>query len=491
MSASRQFCVYPPMLSFQREGTSGPLLIQLHWLGGGAQTWREVNHGLAARGVQCAALDLPGFGESASIGGYTIQAMADHVVETIQALRPEPTPDQPWFIAGHSMGGTVAAVVARRALNGEPGLQGLRGLILVSASPPGPEPMSDAKRDDMLNTLGQPTGDTKQDRKHAAKFVDDNTGKLPLPDAVRERAIDGVLGMNRTAFRAWLEHGSNEDWRPFVGQIPLPALIFAGTEDGALGPDAQRTQTLPHFPQGQVLTLENTGHLAPLERPGELIEHITQFLTANGVTLAAPQQHPGPATAALMHSDNTSPKTLDVMDSRLASSLSWNASPEVFSPAELRTLRALAQAIVPDAGFDLAACIDAQLFANKGDGWRYATLPGDQEAWHRGLFSLDHAARQAHGVAFVALHPGQQHALLEQAGKGKLGKGLIATLHLTDAADAYTAEEMKTWFGDVRAEFTRLYIGDPRTMDRIGYTGFADDHGFTQIELGQQERFER
>ncbi len=479
------------MLSFQREGTSGPLLIQLHWLGGGAQTWREVNHGLAARGVQCAALDLPGFGESASVGGFTIQAMADHVVETIHAIRPEFAFGQPWVIAGHSMGGTVAALVARRALNGEPGLEGLRGLILVSASPPGPEPMPDAKRNDMLSTLGQPSGDARQDRKYAAKFVDDNTGKLPLPEAVRDRAIDGVLGMNRTAFRAWLEHGSNEDWRPHVGQIPLPALVFAGTEDGALGPDAQRTQTLPHFPKGQLITLEATGHLAPLERPGEVVEHITQFLAANGLELATPQQHPGPATANLMQSENTSPKTLDVMDSRLARSLSWNASSKVFSPAELRTLRALAEAIVPEAGFELAMCIDAHLYGNRGDGWRYAILPTDQEAWHRGLFSLDIAARQAHGVAFVALFPDQQRTLLEQAGNAKLGKGLLGTLHLTDAADAYTAEEMKTWFGDVRAEFTRLYMGDPRTMDRIGYTGFADEHGFTQIELGQQERFER
>lgn len=179
------------------------------------------------------------------------------------------------------------------------------------------------------------------------------------------------------------------------------------------------------------------------------------------------------------------------MEARLARSENWKAAPKVFSFAEFRTLRALAQAIVPNAGFDLAACIDSQLHENKGDGWRYASLPGDQEAWHRGLFSLDTAARQAHGVSFLALYPDQQHTLLHQAGQGKLGKGLLGRLHLSDAADAFTADEMKTWFGDVRAEFTRHYMGDPRIMDRIGYTGFADDHGFTQIELGQQERFER
>ena len=50
---------------------------------------------------------------------------------------------------------------------------------------------------------------------------------------------------------------------------------------------------------------------------------------------------------------------------------------------------------------------------------------------------------------------------------------------------------MRIWFEDVRAELAKLYVADPRTMERIGFTGFADDHGFTQIELGQREVFER
>lgn len=483
--------VYPRMLSFTRRGSSGPLLILLHWLGGGAQTWQEVTHGLAARGVQCAALDLPGFGGSANVAGYDKRSMADQVIEAIRHIRALTRGSEaasPWVLAGHSMGGSVAAIVARRALDGEPGLEGLRGLVLVSPSPPAPEPIPAGKRAEMLDALGTAGDDPKQNRKAAASFVDENTGKLALPDAIRDRAIEGVLTMNRAAFRMWLEHGSKEDWRKEVGTLALPALVLAGTEESALGPQAQRELTLPHLPEAKLIELQAAGHLGPLERSGEIVEYVTEFLTGMDLVLATPVAEPGPTLDGLMHSNNTSPKTLTVMTARLGKAQDWNNQPKIFSPAELRTLRALAQAVVPDAGFDLASCIDHQLRGDKGDGWRFADLPTDCNAWHRGLQSLDHAAQSAHGVSFLALHPGQQHELLQQASDGKLGKGLLGTLHVGRGADAYSGPEMKQWIEDVRGEFTRLYMGDPRTMDRIGYTGFADEFGFTQIQLGQSAK---
>ena len=482
------------MLPVRNKGERGPLLVMLHWLGGGAQTWTEVSDGLAARGVRCAAIDLPGFGEAANTAGFGVEAMVDAVVERVRSLRVSSTDSTrpvPWLIAGHSMGGTIAAVVARRALDGAPGLEHLRGLVLVSPSPPGLEPMSDAKRSDMLASLGESTGDAATDGKRAAKFVDENTGRPPLSEAMRKRAIQGVLGMSRAAFRHWLEHGSREDWRATVGKLPLPALVFAGTEDEALGPNAQRELTLPYLSQVELVVLEAAGHLAPLERPGELIEYLTQFIAGTGLTLAAADPKPSRSFEDLLGSDHVSPRTREVMQVRLARSQDWNHQPTAFSWAEFRSLRALAGRVTPAAGFDLAAGLDEQIAGAKGDGWRFADLPPDAEAWHRGLLSLNLGAQRTHNASFVALSPEQQDALLLQASEGQLGRGLLGSLHVGEAAAAFSAAEMKLWFSDVRAECTRLYVGDPRTMDRIGYTGFADDFGFTQIRLGQREEFER
>jgi pimeloyl-ACP methyl ester carboxylesterase len=54
--------------------------------------------------------------------------------------------DVPWLSAGHSMGGKLAACVARAAVDGRAGLANLAGIILISPSPPGPEPMEESKR---------------------------------------------------------------------------------------------------------------------------------------------------------------------------------------------------------------------------------------------------------------------------------------------------------------------------------------------------------
>ncbi len=479
------------MLPWVREGESGPLLVWLHWLGGSARTWHEVNQKLAARGVECVALDLPGFGEACGAAGYSKAAMAEAVVETLRELQAESRAAEGWVLVGHSMGGAVAGIVARRALDGEAGLEGLRGLVLVSPSPPGPEPMTEQKRRESLELLGESTRNPAEDRRRAANFVEKNVGVLPLPAEVHGRAVEDVLRMNRTAFRMWMEHGSREDWSGFVSVLDLPAVVFAGTEDAALGPPAQREHMLPYLGQGRIIEMEGAGHLGPLERPGLLVEYVTQFLAGAGCVLQAPQRAPGRAFAALMEGERTSPVTRAVMSERLAAAQRWAAEVQVFNPAELRTLRALVERVVPRAGFDLAARVDALLAETPGDGWRPAVLPPDTEAWRCGLRSLDAAAWRAHGVEFLGLFPAQQDALLEAAAKGALGRGVLGALHVGEGAKAFTGEQMEAWFEDVRGLCARLYMADPRTMERVGYTGFADDLGFTQIELGQREEFER
>ncbi len=53
----------------------------------------------------------------------------------------------------------------------------------------------------------------------------------------------------------------------------------------------------------------------------------------------------------------------------------------------------------------LPAYVDAKLTENHLDGYRYATLPPQGEAWQRGLAALDAEAQGAHGAGFHALTP--------------------------------------------------------------------------------------
>jgi pimeloyl-ACP methyl ester carboxylesterase len=470
------------MLSFHTWGHgTGPHIFALHWLGGSAHTWTEVAETLAARGIRFTAIDLPGFGDSASTAGFSVAAMRTQVRETIQSLRQADA--APWLLAGHSMGGKVAAALARDAVDGDAALRGLQALLLVSPSPPSPEPMDEKVRQQMLASLGQSSGSHEKDRKAARQFIENNVGKNSLLPEVLERAVAGVLQMNRTAFRQWLQSGSKEDWSAAVGRLPLPALVLAGSEEPALGPVVQQQLTAPHFQQAQVTALEGSGHLSPLERPFEVAEHFSAFIAQLGLPIKNEAVLPA-AFTKLIESPLTSPQTRALLQSRLDDD-SWNASPQRLTLAQFMTLRALAARILPHPGFDLAARIAARLGTE--DGWRFDELPPDVEAWQAGIAALDSAAMREHGVAFLALHDAQKDALIAAAGAGSLRRGVLDTaldtLH-AGAARHFDAAQMKLWMEDVRGLCAQLYMADPRTYARIGYTGFADNEPFTQITLG-------
>ncbi len=125
---------------------------------------------------------------------------------------------------------------------------------------------------------------------------------------------------------------------------------------------------------------------------------------------------------------------------------------------------------------DLGARVDQELARGEGDGWRYADLPADAEAYSVGLQAIDELTMQEHHVAFHALASGAQDEFLEAIACGKVTSTKI---------------ELKRWFEDVRADLTRHYVSHPATLERMNYTGMADDpNGFVQIGRGRLEDWE-
>lgn len=477
------------MLSYRTHGSEAPTAVLLHWLGGSSLTWTELTAILALRGIRSITIDLSGFGDSVDNPNYSVESMADEVLATLCELDRAQL-SKGWILGGHSMGGKVAAVLTRSLLDDPSTVSVPTGLILVSPSPPGPEPMKDSKRKETLDSLGRSSGDADEDRKRAESYVARNLGKLPVETATFTRTVDDVLRMSRQAFTAWLTDtnghsaGSKEDWSARVGILPIPTMIFAGTEDADLGYDAQREHTLTHFSNGELVALEACGHLGPIERPTELAEHVLSF--AQSLDLI-PTPHAQPLSQDfqdVINSRRTSPQTRSVILERLAGTCT---APQTFSETELRTLRALIDTVIPGASPNVAVQLDQALAQPRADGWRFDDLPPDVVAWHQGLSSLDAAAHRLHGGSFLALNPGLRRALLLEAQHGNLGRGALGNLHLGESAAAFSAAQIRHWFEDARAEFTRLYVSDPRTLDRIGFTGFADDpSGFTQIHLDDQ-----
>jgi pimeloyl-ACP methyl ester carboxylesterase len=107
------------------EAGSGPPLLLLHGLGGTWQYWARTME-LLAGSFRCIALDLPGFGGSATPpGGFTLDSAGDNLAGALEAVGGAPA-----VVCGHSLGGPLAArlairhpqVVSRLVLVGPSGL---------------------------------------------------------------------------------------------------------------------------------------------------------------------------------------------------------------------------------------------------------------------------------------------------------------------------------------------------------------------------------
>lgn len=430
-------------------------LFCLHFLGGSARSWARLAEALDGT-LTCVPLDLPGFGEAADRTGFSVDAMADYVAAAIRARAPAS-----YAIAGHSMGAKVALALARRAEDGAPGLEGLTNLILISGSPPSPEPIPEERRAKMLAWID---ADPETRRREALAFVRANVG-ADLDPGTESAAVADVLRASPAAWKAWLASGAHEDWSRRIGVLRTPALILAGAEDADLGPDAQQALMAPHLARHRRVNVEGVGHLLPLERPDLLAERLREAIAGHqGVPVAGHPVVPS-AYAALIASERVNSRLRGALDTR-AEPDDPAYRPEALDPVELAILRAALARVLPVPGLDLAARIDRRLASGQGDGWRFSALPADPDAYRDALRTLDAAARAARGRPFVALDADNQDALLTLCQKG----ALTVPEALGGRLDA---DRMRFWFEDLRADATRLWLGHPAALARIGFSGIG------------------
>ncbi len=240
-----------------RKRQDNPTFVLLHYMGGSHRTWFPTRP-LIDRDHHCVAIDTPGYGDAATVRGWSVAEMADYFEARIAELGLTRV-----ILVGHSMTCKVAMVLAAR----RPAF--LHSLILVGASPLSPQPMSDSERDTQLAFANR--------RDQAEVFVDGASGRR-LPDAIREVAIADVIASNTDAFHSWARTGMLEDWSARVDAIECPALVVCGELDRSVPPaEAQRKLTLPHLRHGSIVTVPAAGHLMPMEAPLPLSRILLAF----------------------------------------------------------------------------------------------------------------------------------------------------------------------------------------------------------------------
>lgn len=217
------------------------------------------------------APDLRGHGATAAPEGvYTIDAMADDVVELLDALGLR----EPVVIGGLSMGGYVALSIAARFP------ERLRGLMLLDTRAGADAPETARVREELAREV-ESTGSV-------ASVVAGMLPKLvsPATRANRPEMLNPLQAMmERTVPRAVAGAlrgmASRPDRTADLARIAVPTLVLAGADD-ALIPLEESRRMAGSIPGARLVVIPDAGHLAPLENPAATDEAILRFLDSLG-----------------------------------------------------------------------------------------------------------------------------------------------------------------------------------------------------------------
>jgi hypothetical protein len=182
----------------------------------------------------------------------------------------------------------------------------------------------------------------------------------------------------------------------------------------------------------------------------------------------------------------------DVMSKRWT--LSWNEAtretidrrlaiprePRFFTAEEWRTLTAVCARIMPQPPdrppVPLPAFVDQKITDGLLDGYRFAQMPPQGEAWRRGLAAFEQESRGKHDERFDQLTGPEQDELLGRMQKGDL------------TGPAWGGMPCKLFFEHrVIPDIVHAYYAHPVAWNEIGFSGPASPRGHVRMGLNRRD----
>lgn len=220
---------------------SGPPLILLHGLSGSGRWWSRNIDAFAGR-FRTYTVDLPGFGENRAVRWSRLDDTADWLTAWMVDEGLERA-----NIAGHSLGGAVAARLASRRPDR------VERLVLVDAAIRPHGMRATARMVDVVKTISQ----------HSPGFA-----PLYLRDLLRSHPLSATVA----TFDALLA-----EWEPHLSRITAPTLIVWGEHDPitpiALGHGIAATMFDARF-----VTMPRAGHNPMWECAEAFNDEVLRFL---------------------------------------------------------------------------------------------------------------------------------------------------------------------------------------------------------------------
>ncbi|MGZ5201312.1 MAG: gluconate 2-dehydrogenase subunit 3 family protein [Telluria sp.] len=179
------------------------------------------------------------------------------------------------------------------------------------------------------------------------------------------------------------------------------------------------------------------------------------------------------------NSESFDDKTRRVLRERLS-----NVPPRrFFTEREWQVCEALVARVLPQPDraepIPITPWIDAQLHTNLQEGFRYAHMPQQREAWRRGLAAIDDEARHRHDRGFPALGDAQADALLAEIERGHVNEALWHGLH---PQWFFVTVLVKTVAG--------YYYSHPAAWSEIGFGGPASPRGYVRLGFDKRDPWE-
>jgi Gluconate 2-dehydrogenase subunit 3 len=150
-----------------------------------------------------------------------------------------------------------------------------------------------------------------------------------------------------------------------------------------------------------------------------------------------------------------------------------------FTPDQEAIATGLCDQLLGQAGeplVPLVAMIDARLAEQETDGWHYADLPEDGQAWRDTLGYLDDDAQAKFGRGFARCDGAEQEVIIQAV--QDLGSG-----------DWHGLPASRVWSLWSRYACTAFY-SHPSAWDEIGFPGPAYPRGYKNAGVGKREPFE-
>jgi pimeloyl-ACP methyl ester carboxylesterase len=231
----------------ERTGTAPPIVC-VHGYCQSSAYWVPTLDRLAAHGVQCFAVDLPGFGASSAVAGpYTVEELADALARLLDAKGISKI-----FLVGGSMGGVVAQhFVLRHPTR-------IERLLLVATGAYTADPAGALAKADAMERAAW--------REETVAPLVNGFFRQPPPDTEQAayRRI-ALLASQQAAVEAGRSNARSHTLDR-LGEIKVPTLIVQGRHDRARTP-GHGAEMCDRIPNARLEVLEQSGHTPQIEEP--------------------------------------------------------------------------------------------------------------------------------------------------------------------------------------------------------------------------------